>query len=122
MIHLYLDDYRRCPTGFVLALNAEECILLLDQEEIGILSLDFDLGWGEPTGMEVAKHIVSSGRYPQEIYLHTSSPAGKMKMYQHLSQHAPEGVLLHFGPMADSDEALRGFAQRQGERDIQHGG
>lgn len=122
MIHLFLDDYRRCPAGFVLAQNAEECILLLDEEEIGVLSLDFDLGWGEPTGMEVARHMVASGRYPQEIFFHTSSPAGKMQMYQHLSQHAPKEVLLHFGPMGDADEVLRRFAQRQAGRGTEQGG
>ncbi|WP_028561158.1 cyclic-phosphate processing receiver domain-containing protein [Paenibacillus pinihumi] len=113
MIHLYLDDYRRCPEGFVLALNVKECNLLVDEEEIGILSLDFDLGWGEPTGIEVVRHIVETGRYPKEVYLHTSSPAGKMQMYQYLSEHAPADVILHFGPMADAKEALSRFRERE---------
>ncbi|MBJ6363659.1 cyclic-phosphate processing receiver domain-containing protein [Paenibacillus sp. GCM10012307] len=113
MIHVFLDDYRRCPEGFVLALNATECNMLIDGEEIGILSLDFDLGLSELTGMEVARHIVETGRYPKEIYLHTSSPAGKMQMYKHLSEHAPADTILHFGPMADAAEALRSFGERQ---------
>ncbi|MFC4777704.1 cyclic-phosphate processing receiver domain-containing protein [Paenibacillus sp. GCM10023252] len=99
MIHLYLDDYRACPQGFVLAGSAKECCLLLDEEEIGVLSLDYDLGWGEPTGIEVVKHIVAIGRYPQEIYLHTSSTAGRMEMYHQLSAHAPMEVKLVNGPM-----------------------
>lgn len=47
MIHLFLDDYRRCPQGFTLARNAEECLLMLKECEVGILSLDFDLGPGK---------------------------------------------------------------------------
>ncbi|MFB9330441.1 cyclic-phosphate processing receiver domain-containing protein [Paenibacillus aurantiacus] len=101
MINVYLDDFRPCPAGFVLAKNAEECILLLEGEQIGILSLDFDLGWGQPTGLHVVQAMVQLGLYPQEVYLHTSSPSGKMQMYQLLLRHAPEHVRLHNGPMAD---------------------
>lgn len=66
MIHVYLDDYRPCPKGFVLARNAEECKLLIDSESIDILSLDYDLGWNEPTGYEVVRHLVESARYPKK--------------------------------------------------------
>jgi len=93
-MNVYLDDYRTCPSGFVLAKNAEECILLLKHEDVETLSLDFDLGWGQPTGLEVAKYIAESGRYPQTIYLHTSSPSGRMQMYQLLSTHAPQHVRI----------------------------
>ncbi|MDQ0111371.1 cyclic-phosphate processing receiver domain-containing protein [Paenibacillus harenae] len=102
MIHIYLDDYRGCPKGFVLAKDAEECKLLLDQEPVGILSLDYDLGWAQPTGYEVVRHIVATGRYPEQIYLHTSSVAGRVQMYQELYQNAPETTKLHNGPMPDS--------------------
>lgn len=102
MIHVYLDDYRTCPKGFVLASNAEECKKLLDHSEIGILSLDYDLGWAQPTGYEVVRHIVESGRYPNQIYLHTSSAAGRMQMYHTLSLSAPADTKLHNGPMPDA--------------------
>lgn len=95
MINVYLDDYRRCPDGFVLAKNANECIELLAGCEINVLSLDHDLGWGEPTGYDVTRYIVESGRYPRSIYLHTSSPSGKMHMYELLFRHLPEGAELY---------------------------
>lgn len=102
MIHVYLDDYRSCPRGFVLALTAEQCKLLIDSETIGILSLDYDLGWSEPTGYEVVRHIVATGRYPQQVYLHTSSAAGRMQMYHELATHAPKEIKLVNGPMPTS--------------------
>lgn len=101
MIHVYLDDYRECPKGFALALNAEECKQLLDLESVDILSLDYDLGWGQPTGYEVVRHIVESGRYPEQIYLHTSSASGRMQMYHLLSTSIPAGTKLHNGPMPE---------------------
>jgi len=102
VIHLYLDDTRRCPKGFVLARNAAECMLLLEHEEVDILSLDYDLGWNEPTGGEVAKFIAISGKFPRRIFLHTSSQLGKIKMYELLSQTKPDDVALHDGPMPDA--------------------
>lgn len=102
MIHVYLDDYRPRPAGFALARTIEECVMLLDEEQVDILSLDYDLGWGQPTAIEVVKHIVASGKYPRRIYFHTSSPHGRMQMYELLMAHAPQDVQLHNGPMPDA--------------------
>ncbi|SDX77611.1 cyclic-phosphate processing receiver domain-containing protein [Paenibacillus sp. CF384] len=99
MINVYLDDYRPCPEGFVLAKTAAECILLLQHEEVDILSLDFELGWGQPSGLAVAEYIVSSGRFPRTCYFHTSSLAGRMQMVHLLTQHAPLNIQIHNGPM-----------------------
>lgn len=99
MIHVYLDDFRSCPKGFVLAKSVEECNVLIDQYSIDILSLDYDLGWGEPCGIEVVKHIVMTGKYPQSIYLHTSSIAGRNQMYSLLKEHIPTTTMLYGGAM-----------------------
>lgn len=71
-MHVFLDDYRSCPKGFVLATNAEECLLLLRDGEVDILSLDYELGPDSMNGGEVGASIVQEGLYPREIYLHTS--------------------------------------------------
>lgn len=102
MINVFLDDLRRCPEGFVLARTAEECMLLLEECEVNILSLDHDLGLGEPTGYDVARFIVERGKYPKEIYLHTSSAMGRSRMFQLLYKHKPEGTKVHMFAMPDS--------------------
>jgi hypothetical protein len=112
MINVYMDDFRRCPEGFVLARNAEECIALLEAGDIGILSLDFDLGWGNPTGIEVARYIAESGRFPQEIYLHTSSLEGRQQMYKLLSESLPAGRSLYYSSMPDEALAKAAGSQR----------
>lgn len=101
MINIYLDDYRPCPQGFVAAKTSEECILLLEAEKVDVISLDFDLGWGQPTGLKVVEHIVASGRYPRTIYIHTSSPSGRLQMHHLLIQHAPPEVVIHNRAMGD---------------------
>jgi hypothetical protein len=119
MIHVYLDDYRRCPDGFVLARNAEECKRLIDSEQIDILSLDYDLGWGQPTGDEVVRHIVSSGNFPRRIYLHTSSASGRIGMYHALSSAPPPGgTQLYGGPMPqDLLDQIAASSHRKGAPD-----
>lgn len=99
MIHVYLDDWRRCPEGFVLAKNAEECLLLLEHEDVDILSLDHDLGIHEPTGTDLVKEMVRRGLYAKRIYLHTSSFAGRQRMYEMLYANKPEEVEIYNGPM-----------------------
>ncbi|WP_256865241.1 cyclic-phosphate processing receiver domain-containing protein [Paenibacillus sp. 32352] len=94
-----MDDLRACPEGFVLARNSEECRLLLDECDINVLSLDFDLGWDQPTGMDVVLYMISANRYPQEIYLHSSSIVGRKQMYELLYQNKPENVKLASGPV-----------------------
>ncbi|MFC5988378.1 cyclic-phosphate processing receiver domain-containing protein [Marinicrinis lubricantis] len=95
MIHVYLDDFRPCPKGFVLAKNVEECLTLLKECEVDILSLDHDLGWGEPTGTELVRAMVARGLYGQRIYLHTSSQEGCRRMYEMLYQGKPDTVQLY---------------------------
>jgi hypothetical protein len=99
MIHLYLDDYRPCPKGFVHAANASECNLILDECEVDILSLDYDLGWNAPTGLDVVRHMIGGSRYARSIYLHSSSPLGRQKMYELLYSHKPDYVKLYFHAM-----------------------
>lgn len=98
-MHVFLDDYRSCPKGFVLATNAEECLMLLREGDIDILSLDYELGPDSMNGGEVAAAIVREGLYPRQIYLHTSSMYGKRQMYEMLYSNKPDSVVIHNGPM-----------------------
>lgn len=99
MINVFLDDYRACPAGFVLARSADECIMLLQECEIAVLSLDYDLGWDQPTGMDVVRFIIASQQFPQEIYMHSSSIEGRRGMYELLYQTKPDEVELYGGPI-----------------------
>ncbi len=101
MINVYMDDLRRCPKGFVLARDAEECLLLLRESEVKVLSLDYDLGPKQPTGMDLVRAMITENLYAHEIYLHSSSLYGKMNMYQMLIQHKPETIKVVNGPVPE---------------------
>ena len=44
MINVYVDDFRDCSIGFVVARTFQEAIHLLENHEVDIPSLDHDLG------------------------------------------------------------------------------
>ncbi|WIV17826.1 cell division protein FtsJ [Paenibacillus polygoni] len=108
-MNLFLDDYRTCPPGFTLARDVEECKLLLIEYDVNILSLDYDLGYGNPTGLDIASFIVNKQMYPNVIYLHTSSDAGRRAMYELLYMNKPDRTEVHNGPMPQ--ELLEQIAQ-----------
>ncbi|QJD82553.1 cyclic-phosphate processing receiver domain-containing protein [Cohnella herbarum] len=99
MINVYLDDIRPCPRGFVVARSAEECLLLLSVSDVDVLSLDFELGYGQPNGLAVVQGIVVSGKYPKRIFVHSSSMMGRSQMVQALRAANPQGATIHDGPM-----------------------
>ncbi|WP_054955803.1 cyclic-phosphate processing receiver domain-containing protein [Paenibacillus dakarensis] len=102
MIHLYLDDWRSCPKGFALARNGEECLLMLRECDVDILSLDYELGPDQMNGGDVVALMVSEKLYPKQIYLHTSSSWGRKKMYEMLYDNMPAEVKVHNGPMPEA--------------------
>lgn len=97
-INVYLDDLRDCPEGFVLAKNVEELTQLFEQNEVGILSLDHDLGVKEdgtllPTGYDFVKYFCEYGLSCEKIYLHTDNTVGKENMESVLKASQKRGFI-----------------------------
>lgn len=114
-VNVYLDDVRQIPQGFVGARTAEECVAIVREYEVGILSLDFELGFEQPNGLAAVNGIIVSGRFPQEVFVHSSSLSGRAMMVKALREAAPpDGVIIHDGPM--SAEVLTAVA-KAGEND-----
>lgn len=98
-INVFLDDLRACPAGFVLARTAEDCITLMENNEVAILSLDHDLGWDSMNGSDLAHALVARGLYADEIFLHSSSMAGRENMYGIFMQQKPGHVKVSMQPV-----------------------
>ena len=97
-INAYLDDYRDCPEGFVLAKNIEELKQLFQDNDVVILSLDHDLGEDEkgellPTGYDFVKYFCEYGFHCEKIYLHTDNPVGKEAMEAVLKSSQKRGFI-----------------------------
>jgi hypothetical protein len=95
-INVYLDDVRIAPKGFITVRNYCECIEILNKNKlnIGILSLDHDLG-EEKTGYDITKYMVEHNIWADEIYLHTKNPVGRDNMFQLLMRYKPEHVRVY---------------------------
>jgi len=102
LIHVFLDDLRPCPEGFVLARTAEECVTLLLECDVGVLSLDYELGPGSANGMAVVESMIVHRRFPREVYVHSSSPMGKARMLKALRDAAPPDIAVHDGPVPET--------------------
>ena len=88
-INIYLDDLRICPDNFYIARTYEEAVKLLENNKVGILSLDHDLGensTGElnKTGYDLVKYICENDCDIESIYIHTDNAVGRINMYQTL--------------------------------------
>lgn len=96
-INIFLDDLRKPYNGFTLAKNYEECIELLNNYKVDIISLDHDLGEGK-SGYDIAKYMVENNIYPKEIYIHSANPVGVQNIFQLLSHYAPQGIKIRITP------------------------
>lgn len=98
MINLYVDDLRDCPEGYTVARTYGEAILLLETQQVNILSLDHDLGEDEkgnllPTGYDLVKYICENGLRANKIYMHTDNPVGRDNMYHTLKAAQRRGFI-----------------------------
>lgn len=97
---LFLDDKRKCPKGYKLARSAKACITLLSANKVSMLSLDYNLGAGCPTGHDVAQYIADSRKYPPFIIIHSSDKKGRIRMYDTLNLCKPSHVSIKIRPRA----------------------
>lgn len=133
---IYLDDERSTPEGWYRCYHVWEVIKLLEENQqtnqIEVLSLDHDLGSGEPTGYEVLlwleEKIANSPNFqlPERILVHSANPVGKDKMKAaicsifRLKQKQNEGrippeIYEIQGP-ADSEGRVRKIVQEEREK------
>lgn len=94
IMHIYLDDLREVPKGFIVARSYEECVSLLKENEIETISLDHDLGTNK-TGYDVCLYMVENEIYPKEIYIHSANPVGQKNMIQLLNRYMPIETKLY---------------------------
>lgn len=98
-MNVFLDDTRPKPDGFVLVKTAAQAIEAVRKHTIHILSLDYDLGYGMPKGIEVVQYMVNHRKYPSHVILHTANPIGRKRMYEMLMEHKPDFLKVTIQPL-----------------------
>lgn len=69
-----------------VARNYNEAIALLQANKYDMICFDHDLGENQPTGMDIAKWIVSNLDYKFEFYVHSANPIGRTNIDSLLRQ------------------------------------
>jgi hypothetical protein len=88
MTDIYLDDERQTPPGFARTFTVESTIALLGRQDeaVGTLSLDNDLGEGQPEGRMVVRYLEEqrfndpSFPLPERILVHSANPVAAADM------------------------------------------
>lgn len=86
---IWIDDLRPAPDGWVHVKTAAEAIELLNNNVVKEISLDNDLGDGQPEGYIVLDYIEERLARaimlpPEKIHIHTGNPVARKRMTQTL--------------------------------------
>lgn len=78
-MRIYMDDERRSPVGWVQTYTVAATIQLLETRNVTHLSLDNDLGEGEPEGYKVLdwleETVYNDKTFPMpEVTVHSANP------------------------------------------------
>ena len=92
-MNVYMDDQRSCQYGYVLATTVEYALQMVREYDVNILSLDFNMGRGEKSGLDFVEVFCKEGLYVNEIRLHTNDVIGMYKMKQRINKGKKEGEI-----------------------------
>ncbi|MGN5648121.1 cyclic-phosphate processing receiver domain-containing protein [Bacillus sp. Brlt_9] len=92
-MNLYMDDQRSCPYGYVLVTTVERALQIVRDYNVNILSLDFNMGWGEKSGLDFVDAFCKEGLYVNEMHFHTNDVSGMHKMKQRINKGKEEGEI-----------------------------
>ncbi|CAG9620652.1 cyclic-phosphate processing receiver domain-containing protein [Sutcliffiella rhizosphaerae] len=89
-INVFLDDSRRCPEGYILAEDIDQCLALLENHAIAHLSLDHDLVNRRRNGLLLVEKMVEYELYADRITIHSANSVGSKAMFHHLKKAQAE--------------------------------
>jgi hypothetical protein len=87
---VWLDDNRPAPEGWVRARTVAEAQELLETGRVTHLSLDYDLGFDEPTGYDLVRWMAETRTWPRTmIEVHSGHPLGRHLMIKEIRASSP---------------------------------
>ncbi|RFU60630.1 cyclic-phosphate processing receiver domain-containing protein [Bacillus sp. V59.32b] len=94
-INVFLDDYRKAPSGYVLVETIDECIELLRNFNIEHLSLDHDLLNRSRNGLMLVQIMIKEKLFANRITIHSANSVGGKAMYNSLKQAQRDSIMSH---------------------------
>ncbi|PFR29083.1 hypothetical protein COK19_07510 [Bacillus cereus] len=85
-MNVYMDDQRPCPFGYMLVTTVEEAIKIVKEQDVNVLSLDYNMGWRQKNGLDFLEIFCTEGLYAKEIHLHTNDSIGMQYMLERINK------------------------------------
>lgn len=92
-MNVYMDDQRSCPYGYVLATTVESALQIVRDNEVNIISLDYNMGWRQKSGLDFVEVFCKEGLYVNEIHLHTNDVIGMHQMRKRIESGKEQGEI-----------------------------
>ncbi|MBE7102893.1 hypothetical protein FT637_07490 [Bacillus cereus] len=92
-MNVYMDDQRSCPYGYVLATTVESTLQIIRDNEVNIISLDYNMGWRQKSGLDFVEAFCREGLSVNEIHLHTNDVIGMHQMKQRIERGQEKGEI-----------------------------
>jgi hypothetical protein len=92
-MNVYMDDQRSCPYGYVLATTVESALQIVRDNEVNIISLDYNMGWRQKSGLDFVEAFCNEGLYVHEIHLHTNDVIGMHQMKKSIERGKENGEI-----------------------------
>lgn len=89
-LKVWLDDVRPAPEGWARARSVAEAQVLLGPGRVTHLSLDYDLGFDQPTGLDLVRWMAVTGTWPSvRLEVHSTHPEGRRRMIEEIRGSSP---------------------------------
>ncbi|MFJ8527297.1 cyclic-phosphate processing receiver domain-containing protein [Bacillus sp. NPDC094106] len=92
-MNVYMDDQRTSPFGYTLATTVETALDFVRNNDVDILSLDFNMGWRQKNGLEFLEVFCTEGLYVKEVHLHTNDVIGMHHMLNRIKKGKEKGEI-----------------------------
>ncbi|MBQ4155249.1 MAG: hypothetical protein IJD90_00400 [Clostridia bacterium] len=93
---LFVDDKREKPDDKMMT-KVETfgmATILMSVQKYEFVSLDYDLGANQPTGLDILKWMHENARYPEHINIHSDHPEGKPEMMKFIKENFPGNIIV----------------------------
>lgn len=91
---LFVDDKRKKPDDEMMTKvkTFGMATTLMKAMKYEFVSLDYDLGQDQPTGLDILKWMHENERYPEHINIHSDHPTGVNEMMAYIKENFPADI------------------------------
>lgn len=90
---IFMDDVRPVEYGYIVSRDVEETLQLVRENDVEVLSLDYNMGMRKKNGLDFVKQFCKEGLFVPKITIHSNDIIGARKMMEYLEGAKEEGFI-----------------------------